>query len=70
MGYDKQFDAIVDLCIVLDKYGANIRYPNELAPDETIAKQAIDKARQVYDFCVSKIPGAQACNEALDGGQT
>jgi hypothetical protein len=42
---------------VLTKYSSNVRYPNELVPEEAIAKIAIDKAQQVYDFCVSKIPG-------------
>jgi hypothetical protein len=65
MEYDKQFDTMVDICLVLDKYGANVRYPNEISVDEVPSKQAIDKARQVYDFCVSKIPGAQAYDKTL-----
>jgi hypothetical protein len=49
----------------VNKYSSNIRYPNELAPDEAIAKLAIAKARQVYDFCVSKRPEI----EKNDGGE-
>jgi HEPN domain-containing protein len=56
MEYDNQFMEILDCCIVLNKYSSNIRYPNELVPDDSIAKLAIDKAQQIYDFCVAKIP--------------
>ena len=40
---------------VLDPYGVHVRYPNELAVDDTIAKLAIEKAQAVYDFVVRKI---------------
>jgi HEPN domain-containing protein len=56
MEHDNQFITIYDYCTVLTKFSSTVRYPNELAPDEAIAKHTIDKAQQVYDFCVSKIP--------------
>ena len=30
-----------------------LRYPNELAVDDAIAKSAIDKAQVIYDFCMN-----------------
>jgi hypothetical protein len=61
MEYDDRFLTILDYCIVLNKYHSNVRYPNEISPDDTIAKRAIDKAQQVYDFCASKIPEMEKC---------
>jgi HEPN domain-containing protein len=54
MKYDQQFTTLYDYCTVLTKFSSNVRYPNELVPDEAIAEFAIGKAQQVYDFCVSK----------------
>jgi len=48
------FSAIVQYCIFLNPYGVQVRYPNELATDDAIAKLAIENAKKVYDFC-SKI---------------
>ena len=42
-------------------YNVTARYPDELAPDENMAKIAIHKAQQIYDFCISKK------NEKLEG---
>jgi len=56
MQYDGAFESILDMCVELTPYGVAVRYPNELAVDENIAKRAVDTAQQVYDFCVSKIP--------------
>jgi hypothetical protein len=38
----------------LNPYGVAARYPDELSPDEEMVKLAINKAQQVYDFCVKK----------------
>jgi hypothetical protein len=32
------------------------RYPNELEIDENTTKAAIEKAKNVYEFCLTKIP--------------
>jgi hypothetical protein len=70
MEYDNQFKVMLDCCIVLNKYSSNIRYPNEFAPDDSIAKLAIDKAQRVYDFCISKIPEIEKIGgEGLEGDQ-
>jgi HEPN domain-containing protein len=55
MAYDTTFSEILDACSDLTPYGVAVRYPNELAVDDTIAKFAIDKAQIVYDFCIGKI---------------
>jgi hypothetical protein len=39
----------------LTKYGVVNRYPNEMAVDEVITKAAIEKAKQVYDFCFANV---------------
>jgi len=46
----------LDACADLIPYGVAVRYPNELAVDDVIAKMAIGKAQAIYDFCVEKIP--------------
>jgi HEPN domain-containing protein len=57
--YDKTFENIASLCAFLTPFCISGRYPDEFAPDEEIAKLAIDNAQQIYDFCVSKIPGIE-----------
>jgi HEPN domain-containing protein len=52
---DSSFYEIENQCIDLNPYGVASRYPNELETDEILAKAAIEKAKQVYDFCLSKI---------------
>jgi len=54
--YDNSFSEILDACADLTPYGVAVRYPNELAVDDVIAKLAISKAQSIYDFCVGKIP--------------
>ncbi|GHU73011.1 hypothetical protein FACS189450_11940 [Spirochaetia bacterium] len=55
IGKDKDFSAIMEPCAYLNKYSNLSRYPNELETDEAATKAAIEKAKQVYDFCFSKI---------------
>ena len=50
------FSEILDACADLTPYGVAVRYPNELAVDDSIAKFAIDKAQIIYDLCAGKIP--------------
>jgi len=55
MKFDSTFSEILDACSDLTPYGVAVRYPNELAVDDTLAKLAIDKADVIYNFCVGKI---------------
>ena len=52
---DSDFSQLEIYCENLTPFGAEIRYPNELAADEPVAKAAIDDAKKVYDFCIAKI---------------
>jgi HEPN domain-containing protein len=56
---DPSFSAIETLCAHLTPFAVVARYPDELAPEESIAKAAIEKAQEVYDFCFGKIPELQ-----------
>jgi len=51
--YDNTFSEILDACADLTPYGIAVRYPNELAVDDEIAKSAIGKAQAIYDFCIN-----------------
>ena len=55
MEYDNAFFEIKSSCADLNPYGVAVRYPNELAVDDVIAKLAINKAQVVYDFCLVKM---------------
>ena len=55
MEYDNVFSEIKSSCADLNPYGVAVRYPNELAVDDVIAKLAINIAQIVYDFCFAKI---------------
>jgi HEPN domain-containing protein len=52
---DNSFLELEAYCDRLYPFGSEIRYPNELAAEESIAKAAIDDAQKVYDFCVAKV---------------
>lgn len=54
--HDNEFSEIKNTCADLNPYGVAVRYPNELAVDDTITKLSIDKAQIIYDFCIGKIP--------------
>jgi len=58
MSFDESFSEISDYCGKLMPFAVAVRYPNELSPDDYIAKQAIDNANTVYDFCIRKITAA------------
>jgi hypothetical protein len=57
---DSTFSEILDACADLTPYGVAIRYPNELAVDDAIAKLATEKAQIIYNFCAGKIAEANA----------
>jgi HEPN domain-containing protein len=52
---DGEFSELEYHCKILNPFGAEVRYPNELAADEPIAKAAIERAQKVYDFCTAKL---------------
>jgi HEPN domain-containing protein len=56
MKHDSTFSEILDAYADLTPYGVAVRYPNELAVDDVIAKSAIGKAQGIYDFCIGKVP--------------
>jgi HEPN domain-containing protein len=60
IGHDNTFSEILDACADLTPYGVAVRYPNELAVDDVIAKSAIGKAQGIYDFCTKKVSEANA----------
>jgi HEPN domain-containing protein len=53
---DDSFKTLLDFCSDLTPYGVEARYPNELETDEAVARLAIEKADEIYNFCFSKIP--------------
>jgi len=52
---DDSFSELLNICANLTPLATIVRYPNELAPDDDITKEAIENAQKVYDFCKSKI---------------
>jgi len=48
---DSNFSSVQPYCVLLNPYGVQTRYPNELAIDESIAAQAIENAQKLYEFC-------------------
>jgi len=56
MSFDNSFSQISDNCAELLPFAVAVRYPNELSPDDYIAKRAVNNAQKIYDFCLSKIP--------------
>jgi hypothetical protein len=55
MEFDNAFSEILDACSDLTPYGVAVRYPNELAVDDVIAKLAIDKAQVIHKFCTGRV---------------
>ena len=53
---DASFGAIEAICAHLTPFAVTARYPEELSIEESIAKAAIDKAQNIYAFCIAKIP--------------
>jgi HEPN domain-containing protein len=65
---DPSFDAIKTICAHLTPFAVAARYPEELSPDENITKAAIEKAQNVYDFCIAKIAELQTnVGDELEG---
>ena len=51
LAQEPEFSTMQQYCVFLNPYGVHVRYPNELAVDDAIAKLAIIHAQKVYDFC-------------------
>ena len=60
---EASFSTIQPFCVSLNPYGVQVRYPNELAVDDSITGQAIDYAEKIYEFC-EKIINASVKNQA------
>jgi len=52
---EASFSTIQPYCVSLNPYGVQVRYPNELAVDESITTQAIIYAEKTLEFCEKKI---------------
>jgi HEPN domain-containing protein len=67
MEHDNTFSEIIYDCADLTPYGIVVRYPNELAVDDIIAKSTIDKAQVIYDFCAGKVLEINSPREDCNG---
>jgi HEPN domain-containing protein len=54
---ESSFSTIQQYCASLNPYGVHVRYPNELAVDDSITKLSIDYAEKIFKFCESMING-------------
>jgi HEPN domain-containing protein len=48
---ESSFSGMLQYCVFLNPYGVHVRYPNELAVDDTLTKLAIENALKIFDFC-------------------
>jgi len=49
--HEAGFTAIQQYCVSLNPYGVHVRYPNELAVDDSITENAIENAEKIFEFC-------------------
>jgi HEPN domain-containing protein len=54
---EPNFSTIQQYCVFLNPYGVHVRYPNELAVDDAMAKLAIENAAKLFEFCDTLING-------------
>jgi HEPN domain-containing protein len=52
---DGEFFSLMNISSDLNPYAVAARYPKQLVSEETEVKAAIDKAQQIYDFCMAKV---------------
>jgi len=52
---ESSFSTIQPYCVSLNPYGVQVRYPNELAVDDSITAQAINYAEKILEFCEKTI---------------
>ena len=55
IAYEASFSTIQPYCVSLNPYGVHVRYPNELAVDDSITGQAISYTEKVLGFCEKMI---------------
>jgi HEPN domain-containing protein len=55
---EPEFSTVQQYCVLLNPYGVHVRYPNELAVDDTLAKLAIENAAKLFKFCDTLINGS------------
>jgi HEPN domain-containing protein len=48
---EASFSSMQIHCVCLNPYSVQVKYPNELAVDESVAKSAIENAKAVFNFC-------------------
>jgi HEPN domain-containing protein len=58
--FEGDFLSLMSISSDLNPYAVAARYPKQLVSDEAEVKTAIDKARQIYDFCTAKIDFIQS----------
>ncbi|MDR3108793.1 MAG: HEPN domain-containing protein [Planctomycetaceae bacterium] len=55
MKFDPTFESHIAICRVLKKYAIEIRYPDPMIEiDESTARQTLEYAQAVYNFCYEK----------------
>jgi HEPN domain-containing protein len=53
--HETNFSSMQTHCVCLNPYSVQVKYPNELAVDEYMAKSAIGNAKVIFDFCENLI---------------
>lgn len=53
--YDKEFDTIIDICSDLTIYASEVRYPNLMQIENYHTKKAIENAKLIREFVLSKL---------------
>jgi HEPN domain-containing protein len=54
---DGEYLSLINISSDLNPYAVASRYPKQLVSDDAEVKIAIDKAQQIFDFCIAKIDG-------------
>jgi len=53
--YDIEFDTIIDICSDLTIYASEVRYPNLMQIENYHMKKAIENAKMIREFVLSKV---------------
>ena len=53
--YDGEFDTIIDICSDLTIYASEVRYPNLMQIENYHMKKAIENAKMIREFVLSKL---------------
>jgi hypothetical protein len=65
MAQESSFSNMVQYCVFLNPYGVHVRYPNELAVDDTLTKRAIEHSGKIFEFCQKLIQGGALSTSSL-----